>query len=171
MSAMKLAAGAAFPALAWTAVDGGRVAPAEGTGWRLLVVYRGKHCPLCTRYLGTLNSLLDDYTAARIAVTTVSADPVERASAEASAEGWRFPVGCDLLPDEMRQLGLYVSNPRSPAETDRPFAEPGVFVINPQGATQVIDISNAPFARPDLKGLLAGLQFVMSKDYPIRGTA
>jgi hypothetical protein len=44
-----------------------------------------------------------------------------------------------------------------------------VFVINPQGQAQIIDISNAPFARPDLKSLLGGLQFVIAKGYPIRG--
>ncbi len=71
----------------------------------------------------------------------------------------------------MRELGLYLSDPRSPQETDRAFAEPRLFVINPKGQVQMIDISNAPFARPDLKSLLKGLKFVMSKDYPIRGRA
>jgi hypothetical protein len=80
-------------------------------------------------------------------------------------------VGYDLSIDDMRTLGLYVSNPRSPQETDRPFAEPGLFVINPQGDAQIIDISNAPFARPELKSLLNGLRFVISKQYPIRGSA
>ena len=41
----------------------------------------------------------------------------------------------------------------------------------PQGRLQIIDISNAPFARPDLDGLLNGLKFIQEKDYPIRGTA
>jgi hypothetical protein len=65
---------------------------------------------------------------------------------------------------------LYVSEPRSPQETDRPFAEPGLFVINPEGRVQILDISNAPFARPDLAGILRGVKFVMDKGYPIRGT-
>lgn len=64
-----------------------------------------------------------------------------------------------------------MSSPRSPAETDRHFPEPGVFVINPEGRLQIIDISNAPFARPDLAALLTGLKFIQAKDYPIRGTA
>ncbi len=71
----------------------------------------------------------------------------------------------------MRELGLYVSDPRSPQETDRPFAEPGLFVINTAGLVQIVDISNAPFARPELKSLLQGIRFVMAKDYPIRGRA
>ncbi len=70
----------------------------------------------------------------------------------------------------MRRLGLYVSEPRSPQETDRPFPEPGLFVINPDHQLQIIDVSNAPFARPDLASLLDGLKFIQDKDYPIRGT-
>ena len=73
--------------------------------------------------------------------------------------------------EEMRRLGLYVSAPRSPQETDREFAEPAVFVINPEGRLQIIDISNAPFARPDLKALLKGLKFIQEKNYPVRSTA
>jgi hypothetical protein len=32
-----------------------------------------------------------------------------------------------------------------------------------------LDISNAPFARPDLTGLAKGLKFIRENDYPIRG--
>jgi len=64
-----------------------------------------------------------------------------------------------------------VSQPRSPQETDRPFPELGLFVVNPQGQAHIIDISNAPFARPDLEGILNGLKFIKERGYPIRGTA
>jgi hypothetical protein len=77
--------------------------------------------------------------------------------------------GYDLSVEQMYRLGLYVSAPRSAEETDRPFSEPGVFVLNPQGQVQIVDVSNAPFARPDLKALLKGVRFVMDKEYPIRG--
>jgi hypothetical protein len=42
-------------------------------------------------------------------------------------------------------------------------------VINAEGLLQVVDISNAPFARPDLAGLAKGLKFIRDNDYPIRG--
>lgn len=172
MNNHKMSAGQAFPAMSWEAVGGGaRVDPQAASGWRLLVVYRGKHCPLCKAYLKTLGEMKADFETAQVAVMTVSADPKEKAEAEAHEEGWDFPVGYGLTPEQMHTLGLYVSNPRSPEETDRPFAEPGLFVINAEGNAQIIDISNAPFSRPDLKGLLKGLQFVMSKGYPVRGTA
>ncbi len=44
-------------------------------------------------------------------------------------------------------------------------------MINPEGQAHIIDISNAPFARPDLQGVLSGLKFIRDKSYPIRGTA
>lgn len=101
----------------------------------------------------------------------LSSDPRERAEEEAKEEGWRLPVACELSLDQMRTLGLYISEPRSPQETDRPFCEPGLFVTNPEGRLQIVDVSNAPFSRPDLNALLNGLKFIQEKGYPIRGTA
>ena len=171
MQPTKMAAGAPFPKVSWPTVGGGALDPASGEGWRLLVVYRGKHCPLCKTYLKTLNDLLGDFTAAKISVAALSADSRDKAVSEAESQGWSFTVGYDLTPPQMMSLGLYVSTPRSAEEADRPFAEPGLFVINPNGLVQIIDISNAPFVRPDLRSLLGGLQFVIAKDYPIRGMA
>lgn len=171
MSDTKMKAGATFPAMGWEAVGGRRVEPAKASGWRMLIVYRGKHCPLCKQYLNTLNGMLDQFRSAQVEVGAVSADTREKAETEVAECGWKFPVGYDLSVDQMHQLGLYVSEPRSPQETDRPFSEPGLFVLNPQGQVQIVDLSNAPFARPDLESLLTGLRFVMEKDYPIRGMA
>lgn len=171
MSASKMTAGQTFPAMHFDAVGGERVDPAAASGWRLLVVYRGKHCPICKTYLNTLAELQGSFEEAGIGVMTVSADTKEKAGSEAAECGWKFPVGYGLTIDQMRTLGVYISSPRSPEETDRPFSEPAVFAINPEGKVQIVDISNAPFARPDLAGLLKGLSFVMSKGYPVRGTA
>lgn len=168
---LKPAAGSTFPDLSWPLVGGDRLTPASMTGWRMLVVYRGAHCPLCKSYLKSLEALQSDYLAAGIQLAALSSDPADRATKEAEEENWTFPVAYDMSVEDMRTLGLYVSAPRSPAETDREFAEPAVFVINPSGTLQVIDISNAPFSRPDLASLLAGLKFIQENDYPIRGTA
>ena len=167
----KLAAGAEFPALSFATTAGPHVDVGKLAGWRLLVVYRGKHCPLCKTYLKTLDGLRDDAKADGVEVLAVSADPKEKADADAAEFGWRFPVGYGLTLTQMRSLGLYISEPRSPQETDRPFAEPGLFVVNPENRVQIIDISNAPFARPDLAGILRGIKIIHSKGYPIRGTA
>ena len=166
----KLAAGGIFPAITVPRFGGGTLSPAEMKGWRLLVVYRGKHCPLCKPYLKTLDGLLEEFSAVGVSVAAVSADPEEKVADDMQEHGWRFPVGYDLSVDQMREMGLYVSDPRSPPETDRPFAEPGLFLINPQGAVQVVDISNAPFARPDLAAIARGAKRIQEMQMPVRGT-
>lgn len=137
--------------------------------WQMVVIYRGAHCPICKAYLKGLEDVLPEFAKAGVGVVVVSGDPEERARSFTEDLGVSVPVGYDLSLEQMRQLGLYVSEPRSPQETDRPFPEPGLFVINADGQLQVVDISNAPFARPDLAALAKGLQFVRANDYPIRG--
>jgi len=166
----KVKAGSAMPKLSLPRAGGGMVKVGDSTSWQIVIVYRGKHCPICRTYLKTLDGLLEEFGAANTEVIAISGDPKEKAESEVNEENWRFPVGYDLRPDQMRQLGLYISEPRSPQETDRPFAEPGLFIINPQGNIQVVDISNAPFARPELGSVLKGLTFIQEKQYPIRGT-
>ena len=166
----RLAAGSPFPTMTWPLAGGGDMTLAGDKVWCLLVVYRGKHCPLCKEYLASLNDKMQEFEEAGIKVTAVSADPREKAETEVKEEGWRFPVAYGMSLEQMRELGLYISDPRSPQETDRPFVEPAIFAVNPDGNVQVVDISNAPFSRPDLASLLSGLKFVQEKQYPIRGT-
>jgi len=165
-----LAAGSDMPKIAVSKVGGGEIQFGSAQGWQLLVIYRGKHCPICRTYLKTLNALLDQFTEIGVEVAAISADTAEKAETEAKEEGWLFPVGHSLTLDQMRALGLYVSEPRSAQETDRPFPEPGLLVVNSEGKVQIVDISNAPFARPDLNSILKGVKFIQEKRYPIRGT-
>ncbi len=151
---------------------GGGEASIGGAGrWQLIVSYRGKHCPLCKIYLKGLEELKSQCDELGVELLAVSADPKEKAEPDVAEMGLTFPVAYDHSLEQMRELGLYISNPRNDQETDRPFAEPGVFVINPEGVLQIVDISNAPFVRPDLKHVLRGVKFVIENDYPIRGTA
>ena len=175
MTATKLAAGQDFPVIKTARLGGGEIelgVPAQGHDWRLVVVYRGKHCPICTKYLSTLNEHLPELNTLGIDVVAVSADPEEKAASQIVEVGPDFDVGYGLTLEQMQGLGLYISEPRSAAETDRPFAEPGLFVVNAEGKLQVADTSNAPFARPDLKSLVMGLGFIRNPEnnYPIRGT-
>ena len=163
-------AGGILPPITLATVDGTPVTIGGHGAWQMLVVYRGRHCPLCKKYLKTLDELNDQFRAAGISVVVASADPIEKAALDAQEFGWRFPVGYAMTRDQMTTLGLYISEPRSPQETDRPFPEPGLFVVNPDNRLQIIDISNAPFARPDLAAVLNGLKFIIAKNYPVRGT-
>ena len=166
----KLQSGAPMPALALPKVGGGEVSVGGDGKWRMVVVYRGRHCPLCKKYFARLEELKDGYAEAGVEIVAISCDPGEKAAADVEEFGWTFPVGYDLSIGDARALGLYISEPRSPQETDRPFAEPGIFVVNPEGRLHIVDISNAPFSRPDLANLLGGIKFIQSKRYPIRGT-
>ncbi len=169
----KLQAGAEFPKQEVAKLGGGTMVlgqPGNGKDWQLVVVYRGKHCPLCKKYLAKLEELLPEFHDNGVDVVAVSGDPLEKAEADIAEMGVTMPVGYDLSVAQMQALGLYVTTPRGPQETDRPFPEPGVFVINEHGTTQVIDISNSPFVRPDLENIAGGLKYIRANDYPIRGT-
>jgi len=168
-----LPAGSTFPKTDVSALGGGTLtlgAPRGDHDWQLIVVYRGLHCPICKSYLARLQELEPTFNDLGVDVVTVSADPEEKAQAFADEKELKLAIGYGLSVAQMNTLGLYVSDPRSPQETDRPFAEPGVFVINAEGDIQILDVSNAPFARPDLQSLANGIKFVRGNDYPIRGT-
>lgn len=139
--------------------------------WSLVVVYRGKHCPRCKTYLKILNDMRQSWADVGFDVLVVSADPVEKAQADQERFGWGFAIGHDLAEADMATLGLYVSDPLSETETDRRFAEPGVFVFRPDGSLLLIAISNGPSARPDLHELLNGMIFTKENNRPPRGTA
>lgn len=160
MGSSKLLPGESFPIVnlplvGWETVNVGR--PQGEGAWQLAVVYRGKHCPLCERYLATLNTLRTNLEAINIEPIIVSADPGTKAALQVAEGNLTIPCAYDLSVEQMRKLGLYISQPRSATETDRPFAEPGIFVVNDKGVLLVTDISNAPFSRPDLELIVRGL--------------
>ena len=165
----KFVVGTDFPNLGWNKVGGGHVVPADESGWRLLVVYRGKHCPICRSYLGKIDGLRDRLTELGVTLWAVSADPIERASEEVTGENWSIDVLAGLSQDDMRTLGLYISSPRSPDETDRNFSEPAMFLIRPDGIVHSIDVASAPIYRPEFETVLEGIKFIRENDYPVRG--
>ncbi len=175
MKNRKFTAGDTLPSLTLPKIGGGELTlgqPLNGHDWQLVVVYRGKHCPLCTSYLTQLEQLKESFYKIGVDIVAVSADDQTKATVHVEDMGPSFPVAYNLSIEQMQTLGLYISHPSSPQETDRPFAEPGIYVINEKGQVQVIDISNVPFARPDLEQLAGGLQWIRNpeNDYPIRGT-
>jgi peroxiredoxin len=138
--------------------------------WTLVVVYRGKHCPRCKAYLNILDGMRDQWNAAGFDIAVLSADPKEKAAADQAEFGWGFNLGYDLSEDQMNTLGLYVTEPLSPSETDRHYAEPGTYVIRPDGSLVLIALSNSPWARPELTELLNGMIFTKKNNRPPRGT-
>ena len=167
----KPAAGEALPQMSFPKLGGGTLSiGGPRAAHTLLVVYRGKHCGRCKKYLAILDKMAGDWEAAGFEIVVVSADPEEKAQADLAEFGWGFDLGYDLSEDQMRALGVYISDPLSPDETDRRFAEPGVFCIRPDGILQVVCISNGPAARPELAELLDGMKFNIAHNRPARGT-
>ncbi|KKD60988.1 thioredoxin peroxidase [Grimontia sp. AD028] len=172
----KLAAGSEFPSITLKDLEGGEHTlgkPREGATWQMVVVYRGRHCPMCTRYLNHLEDYKEKLADISIDIVAASGDSSTQLEEHMTRLEVSFPLAYGLSEAQMKELGLWVSLPRSEQETDHNFAEPGLFVINEQGTVQVVDISNNPFVRPDVETLVNGLAWIRNPDnnYPIRGTA
>lgn len=170
----KLHAGTEFPEITATLENGDETTlgkPKQGMDWQMVVVYRGKHCPLCTRYLNQLEEAKTALADIGVDLIAVSGDSKQQLEMHKRQLNVSFPLAYGLTLAQMQTLGLYISDPRSPQETDHPFAEPGLFVVNQQGNIQVVDISNNPFVRPELKSLVNGLAWIRdpNNNYPIRG--
>ncbi len=163
--------GALLPSLVFECANGPPVdvgGPRER--WTLFVVYRGRHCGRCKRYLNRLEAMRGDWEAAGFDIVTVSADTREKARSDVGEFGWSFPVCHDLDESAMRALSLHVSEPLGPDETDRNFAEPGTFCVRPDGRIHIMSVSNGPSARTDLTELLDGMKFTIEHAKPVRGT-
>ena len=175
MKTNKLHAGATFPVL--NAYDDNDrpvdiSKPTGESGWQLVVIYRGRHCPLCTKFLNALAGYRQRLLDIGIDIAAASADSKEQLDEHRGRLDVNFPLYHGLTLEQMQDLGLYISVPRSEQETDHNFAEPGLFVINSDGKVQVVDLSNNPFSRPDLEVFVSGLEWIRSPEnnYPIRGT-
>jgi len=162
-----LEAGRPIPKLAWKTAQGSSIGT-RAEGWRVLVVYRGRHCGLCKRYLIELNGLQPGFEQAGITVAAVSAD------IKVAATGWlrelalRFPLGYGLTEAQMKKLGLYVSP--ADEDVDHPFAEPAVFTLRDKGMIHFACVGNAPYGRPSLHDVLEGTKKAIEDDLDPHGT-
>ncbi|MDA0149640.1 peroxiredoxin family protein [Vibrio sp. LaRot3] len=175
-TSIKLKAGSPFPNLSATLLNGDSVTlgkPREGASWQAVFVYRGKHCPLCTKYLNELEGYIQELADIDVDVLAVSGDAKHQLEQHLEKLNISFPIAFGLTEEQMKTLGLYISIPRSEQETDHNFSEPGLFVINEKGQLHVVDISNNPFVRPELGALVRGLAWIKDPNnhYPIRGTS
>lgn len=171
MPTPKPIAGATLAPMSFSKLGGGTITVGGAKeNWTLLVVYRGKHCPRCKKYLNILDAMQADWNGAGFDIAVVSADTQEKAEVDQREFGWDFDLAYGLDEEQMATLGLYVTEPLSPSETDRRFAEPGTFVIRPDGSLLLAAISNGPSARPELTELLDGMIFTKQNNRPPRGT-
>src|SRR5713226_8503420 len=137
----------------------------------MLVYYRGPHCPICKMYLRDLDRKLNDFAKLGVEAVAISTDTKERA--DQSKREWgieRLTVAYGLSIDQARQWGLYISASIK-AEEPPLFAEPGLFLIRPDGTLYCASVQTMPFARPSFADILQAVAFVTEKNYPARGEA
>ena len=151
----------------------------EGNQWSLeanlkkaktmIIFYRGLHCPVCCEFLNVIDNQLSDYKKSNTEVIAVSMDSKDRALK--SKNDWNIKnlnIAYGLIEEKAREWNLYISRSIKEVEAEV-FCEPGLFIIKEDGSLYLVNISNMPFARPDVSSLPAKLIFAEEKQYPVRG--
>lgn len=136
--------------------------------------YRGLHCPICATYLKELERLTPEFAERGVKTIAISSDGQDRAAQMAEkidAQNLRFAY--DLPLTKARDWGLYISTSRGKTsigiEEPALFAEPGLFLINPDQTLYYMSVQTMPFVRPHFKELLGALDFAIANNYPARG--
>ena len=135
----------------------------------MVVFYRGLHCPICSEFLKLIDNQLSDYKKSNTEVIAVSMDNKEKALK--AKEQWslnNLKIAFGLNEEKAREWNLFISSSIKEAESEV-FCEPGLFIIKEDGSLYLVNISNMPFARPDVSSLPAKLIFADEKQYPVRG--
>ncbi len=87
------------------------------------------------------------------------------------AEDLRF--GYDMSLAKAREWGLFISTSRGKTsigiEEPALFAEPGLFLVNPDNTLYYMSVQSMPFVRPHFSELLSAVDFSIEKSYPARG--
>jgi peroxiredoxin len=159
------------PALKLPLVGGGTydLAQESPENFTMVVFYRGYHCPACKNYIGGLAKLLSEYEAAGLSVVAVSMNDEELA--QKAADEWdvgNLRIAYGMTLEDAKAWGLWVSKAFKEVEADF-FTEPGLFWLKPDGTVYLADISNMPWARPDLQNLLSKVSYALEHNYPSRG--
>lgn len=161
-----------------------KVETLDDTAWRsdkhaeafmiMIVFYRGLHCPVCSRYLASLENLMPEFRSRGVEVIAVSSDVRERA--ERARSDWKLEtlqIGYGLRLETAREWGLFISAGKGKSslgiEEPAEFSEPGLFLLKPDGTLYASSIQTMPFARPAFQDVLQAIDFIKKNDYPARG--
>ena len=140
------------------------------TNFSMIVFYRGLHCPVCEKYLKTLDSLLDQYAQKGVEVIAVSMDGEARA--RRTRTKWELSdnlkIGYELNAEDASAWGLYLSKAIKDYEPDV-FNEPGMFLINPDNTIYFVTLNSTPWGRPHLASFVKVIDFINTSGYPARG--
>lgn len=164
------------PVLEVNTTDGAvwRLADRTPENFSLIVFYRGLHCPICSRYLKDLDNKLGDFAELGVEAIALSSDSQERA--RQAKQDWdlgNLTIGYGLDLDTARSWGLYISSGigKTSIGVEEPalFAEPGLFMVRPDGTVYFGSVQTMPFARPAFAEILGATKFVLERGYPARG--
>lgn len=120
---VKLSAGSNFPTMSANTLDGNTIALGRthhDAIWQMIVVYRGQHCPLCTKFLNRLEEFKTRLLKIGLDIVAVSAD--SRAQVEAHKEKLTtsFPIAYGLTQVRCNNSGyisLFLALNRRPTMT------------------------------------------------------
>lgn len=156
-----LAPGTTFPSLTVPQVRGGELAIVPPGKETLVVFYRGEFCPICQATLTDIQANLAALKDLNIDVVAISADKKDKAEELVDRLKLTFPVCYELSEDDMRRLGLFVSDPTNYIPQKHRFNEPAWFLTREDGTIRYVDVGSAPLAgRPHLGFIMGGIQYV-----------
>ncbi len=166
------------PGLEVDTLEGGRwkLAEQKPQNFSMIVFYRGLHCPICRKYTGELNGMIEEFNKRGVSTIIASTDTKERAAEAKTRWGLtNLTIGYGVPIEFARQWGLYISTGRgmTSAGVEEPplFAEPGLFLVKPDRTLYWGSVSTMPFARPHFAEIMQAVDFALSKNYPARGEA
>jgi peroxiredoxin len=168
----KLLTGTHVPELEVKTLDGKlwKLSERKPQNLTMVVFYRGWFCPICRSYLAELERLLEDFTKLGVEAIAISGD--SQAAAQKSIQEWGIQnliIGYEASIDLFRRWGLYIS--KGAFEKEPPlFCEPGFFLVKPDGTLFYAAVNSAPFGRPSISDMLSAIEFILKKNYPVRGT-
>ncbi|MBE9192598.1 AhpC/TSA family protein [Gloeocapsopsis crepidinum LEGE 06123] len=166
----KLMTGTQIPELEVKTLDGNFWKLEQKPQFTMIVFYRGWFCPICQSYLTEIANHLEDFANLGVDVIALSGDSREKA--QQSQNDWgiqNLTIGYEASIDLMRRWGLYIS--KGAFENEPPlFCEPGLFLVKPDGILFYAAINSGPFGRPPISEMLSSIDFVLKKNYPVRGT-
>ncbi|SHE77603.1 Peroxiredoxin [Litoreibacter ascidiaceicola] len=140
----------------------------------VICVYRGLHCPLCATYLKELEKLTPEFNARGVGTVGISTDPQDRAEDMVTKiDAKNLRIGYNLPLQDARDWGLYISTSKGASsigivEPDL-FAEPGLFLVQPDRSLYYMSVQTMPFVRPHFSELLSAVDGAMKSGYPARG--
>eukprot|EP01034_Spumella_vulgaris_P023751 gene23751-30008_t len=167
MSSIKLLPGTVFPQINLQSASDGSIinlaTTSEGKR-KLVIIYRGQFCPFCNGHLQEINAAIERLGDANIEVVAASADGIDATRGLIEKHGLTFTIGTGLSVDQMRTLGVYISDPTDQIEQTFKFAEPAFFLLNNDGTIRYISIANNPVAgRVNVDTLLMANAYVTSR--------